>query len=328
VVEDAWELQLANLDRWLDLLEPEQDNLRAALAWSRDADAPEYLLRLAKAIWRFWWVRGFFEEGRGWLDVALDRGAALEPALQAEALEGAAGLAWAQGDLDHASELAERARSLFTALGDRRGELASLTVLGLVALTRADFRIAERLFKRSRELAEELEIRSDVAVSTHNLGSVALAEGDLERAARRYEVALALYRAEDSPYGVALSELYLGLVAVESGRSDDAASYLGRALPVFREMGFLQYAAQCVDGIAAVANARGHAHDAVRLLAAASALRERTGDAPTVGARLRKRETAATQAVLGESSFAAAWAEGRALADAEAFERAQLTVTG
>ena len=327
LAEEAWDTHLAHIDLWVARLARDHDNLRVALAWSRDAGEPEHLLRLAKAMWIFWWVRGDLSEGRAWLEDALERGVGLDPGLRAHALEGAAGLAWAGGDLARASELAQTARPLFAALGDRRGESASLIVLGHVAIARQDLRTAESLFERSRNLAEEVdeEFRGGfVAVATHNLGSVALGEGDLERAASRYEAALSLYSAVPDPYGVALSELYLGVVAVEAGRFAAAAGYLGRALPVFREMGFLQYTTQCLEGIASVVHERGETVDAARLLAVADALRERTGDPPAVALpHRRERVLAEARAELGELGFAAAWAEGRALAEAEALDLAQ-----
>jgi tetratricopeptide (TPR) repeat protein len=167
-----------------------------------------------------------------------------------------------------------------------------------------------------------------LALASHNLGSVALGKGDLQRAADRYEAALSLYRGGSDRYGVALSELYLGIVAVEAGRYDDAGEFLARALPVFREMGFPQYAAQCVDGIASVLHARGRTVEAARLLGAAGSLREHTSDAPTVAARLRRRTVDATGADLGEPAFETAWAEGRALSGDEALDLAQRAVAG
>ncbi len=301
----------------------ERGNLRAALEWSRDSGDGAELMRLATAVWRFWWINGDLSEGRAWLDTALEHGPDLAPALRARALEGAAGLAWAHGALERARELAQAALPLFAAADDRRGEVSSLIVLGHVALAREEFRAAEGLFERARELAEQDRLPSSVAVAVHNLGSVAFGEGDLERAERLYLQALGRYREVGDNYGDALSQLYLGLVAAEQRREGEAAACLRAALRVFHEMGFLQYAAQCLDGVAAVALARGRLHEAARLLGSATALRERIGEAPTVAARLRQRELAAARAALGDEAFATLWAEGAALGEHEAFERAQ-----
>jgi predicted ATPase/DNA-binding SARP family transcriptional activator len=321
--EESWPLQLTAFEQWGETMERERGNLQAALVWSRDAGEAELLLRLTKAIWRLWWISGDLSEGRGWLETALACSAGVDAVLRAEALEGAAGLAWAQGDMGPARVHAEAALGSFTADGDSRGQMAALTVLGHVALAREEFRTAESLFERSRRLAAEHGLSSDVAVSTHNLGSVAFAEGDLERAVGLYEAARSAYQAGADSYGVALSELYLGLAAAEAGRYDAAAGHLCRALPVFRRMRFLQYAVQCLEGAAGVMRARGEAQAAARLLGSASALRERLGEAPSAAARWRQRELAAAQAELGQEGFAAAWAEGMALAEPDAFDRAQ-----
>ena len=325
--ESSWSAQIDALDHWATVMTTELLNLQAALNWCRDSDRAVDLARLVAAVWRYWWISGDVTAGRGWLDSALAREADLAPSVRAELHEGSAGLSWAQGDLDRADRHARAGLALFESAKDTRGTLACLIVLGHVALNRdRDFRRAEQLFERGRRLADEGELRADAAVVTHNLGSVAFAEGDLPQAAARYYDALTQYNALHDGYGAALSELYLGLVAADDERDQDAADHLGRALPVFREMGFRQYAGQCLDGIAAVARARGHTTEAVRLLASASVLRERTGHAPDHSARLRDREIAAARAALGDDRFATAWAEGRALGEEGALERALAVV--
>src|SRR5205814_7813997 len=50
--------------KWLELLEREQDNLRAALHWAKENEDAEIGMRLGAALWRFWYVRGYYSEGR------------------------------------------------------------------------------------------------------------------------------------------------------------------------------------------------------------------------------------------------------------------------
>jgi tetratricopeptide (TPR) repeat protein len=330
--ERWWTAILGDLDLWSQIMARELDNLRAALGWTRATGKTEHFLRLAKATWVLWWVRGEFSEGRAWLDAALRRAADADDSLRAHLLEGAAGLAWAQDDLARAGEYAEEGLALLGPLEEPRGKLACLTVLGHVALSAGDLAAAERFHGSALEIAEglgdDLKGGTHVALSSHNLASVSFWAGDLKRATERYESARSLYAAENDRYGVALSELFLGRVAVEDGRYDDAASHLRPALSVFREMRFLQYSTQCVEAIAAIVDARGEAREAVELLAGTDSIRDRIGDPPG-GLPARRAETIErARAELGEPAFAAAWAEGRALSEDAVLERAKRAVAG
>jgi predicted ATPase/DNA-binding SARP family transcriptional activator len=311
----------AVLSVWVELLAPAEHNLRAALEWSRDAHAAELMLRIVAAIWRYWWVRGDFSEGRAWLQTAVDGGRDIDARLRAEAFEGAAGLAWAHGDMSAAAEHAEAARQLYLDIGDGRGESAGLTVLGHVALEREDYEAAESFFQTV--VAVQAKNGVPLGISYHNLASTAFGRGDFELAVERYQRALEEFRKHDDEYGIALSELYLAMVAIEEGQYDEAAAYLRHPLVVFREMGFLQYSAQCLDLIGPVVRERGDAAEATRLFAGAHALRKRTGQAPTVAARRRERDTEAARVQLSAEEFDAAWAEGLALRENELFDLAE-----
>ena len=59
-----------DMTAWLDRIQPEHDNIRAALAWSLEHE-PELALRLASSLRLFWEVRGNFSEGLGWIEEAL-----------------------------------------------------------------------------------------------------------------------------------------------------------------------------------------------------------------------------------------------------------------
>ena len=325
-VEATHSAQESSLQEWVAELEPERGNLRAALTWSRDEGEPDWLLRLVSGVWRFWWVNGDLDEGSTWLETALEQSHGADPALRAAALEGAAGLAWARGDLARARDHAESALPLFTDIGDRRGEQAALIVLGLVALARRQYARGRSAFERCRRLAEQHGPRSTLAVAHHNLASVAYGERDLARAATLYRQARTLFEQADDAYGVALSDLFLGLVDVEAGRHEDAAAHFRVALRVFRRMRFQQYASECLGGIASVVRARERPQEATRLLAAASTLRKRSGIVPSVASGLWEREREAARAELGEVSFMTAWEEGLVLRDDEALDRAEIAI--
>ena len=104
---------------WLERLETEHDNLRAALAWSLERGETETALRLTGALGAFWRVRGHLSEGRAWLDRALAGGTAGGGgALRAKALQEAGTLAWCQGDYGAATALLEESLARWRTLED------------------------------------------------------------------------------------------------------------------------------------------------------------------------------------------------------------------
>jgi len=70
---------------WMDRLEAEHDNLRAALSWSLETGDAESVLRIGGALWLFWVVRGHFSEGRRWLTAGLSGGEAAPTGVKARA---------------------------------------------------------------------------------------------------------------------------------------------------------------------------------------------------------------------------------------------------
>ena len=156
---------------WLDRLESEHDNFRRALTTFQEAgDAPAQL-RLAGALWRFWWHRGFLSEGRRWLERALAGGNAAATADRATALDGAGALAEAQGDLATAAGHHEAALELWREIGDHRGVARSLTDLGIVADKMGDPERAIQLYEDALVLAREEDDRPRIAACWRTLAS-------------------------------------------------------------------------------------------------------------------------------------------------------------
>jgi hypothetical protein len=311
--------------QWVEWTRPDYDNVVAALVWSRDEGSPEDQLDLAQLIWRFWWVRGSFAEGREWLGTAIEHGPQADSNLRALAMEGDAGLAWAHGDTERAEEVAEEARDLFVQTGDKHGELRTTTILGHIALTLNQPALAAERFERTRVGAEQPVA---VALATLNLGSAAQMAGELDRAQRFYTEACERYAALGDRYGVALSRHLAGILAIEKEKEAEAAACVRDALPVFLELGFAQYTWQCIETTAAVARARGDSAECARILAAASRLREGSGASLTPWERLPPRERAAAERELGPDAFAAAWQQGRSLTKDETFGRVQQVLGG
>jgi predicted ATPase len=119
----------------LNRLEWDHDNLREVLRWSTtDTGDRTTGLRLAGALYGFWWIRGYMTEGSRWLQMLLaDAEGRVEPAVRAKACYAAGFLAYRLGDLEAVQRLTEEGLTLWQQLGDAAGVVKALTQLGNVA---------------------------------------------------------------------------------------------------------------------------------------------------------------------------------------------------
>jgi hypothetical protein len=131
---------------WSDRLEREHDNVRAALRWSLEGGDLPVGLRLACALRRFWWRRGYLSEGRRWLADLLARGqrdlTIRKTAEWATALGAVGYLAWAQADYAAALKYHRDAIASWTELGEPRGLAAAEAFLGTTLSSQGAIRSA------------------------------------------------------------------------------------------------------------------------------------------------------------------------------------------
>jgi predicted ATPase/class 3 adenylate cyclase len=224
---------------WLKRLETEHDNLRAALAWCTEAkEGAEIGLRLSGALWRFWYVRGHWHEGRQHLERALARaGAQCSMPERARALRRAGALASLQGDYAAARIQIEEALRLHRELGDRHGIAASLNNLGNVASLQLDYAAARMLYEECLHLHREAEDRRGIAYALMSLGNVELVQGDTLAARRLYEECLQRNRELGDERGIAKVLLNLGNVVQTQGDLPAARMLYEECLRLVRELG-------------------------------------------------------------------------------------------
>ena len=310
------ELTGAGQEVWIDRLEAELANLRAALRWCLESGEPgaETGLRLASALCRFCYLRGYYDEGRGWLEEALALGRSAGPSHRARAQTRAGVLALLQCDYERAEERLEESLALYRALGDGHGVASALQVLGSVARERGLYTKAEAYHGESRTLWRALGDDGEVAHSLNSLGfaawlqeeydraadlcteslkmsrrlrdaqgivwalislgSAALYGGDLGRAEAQLEESLATSRRVGYREGVAWSLNQLGVAAYRRGDYERAEALLRESLGIHRDLGDRWRMSSVLDGLAEAARARGHLERAARLFGAAKALRE------------------------------------------------------
>ena len=232
------ELLGSNQELWLDRLEVEHDNLRAALEWSTDSAQLETGLRLGGALWRFWETRGYLAEGRRRLEKLLVVSRGLDQSKpRMKALYAAGVLADAQGDYPAARTLFEENLGINRALGDKWGIANSLNNLGIVAVRNHDYAAARSLYEESLGAWRELGNRSAVALSLSNLGNVAENQGDYVVACSLYEESLAIFKELKDVRGVASSLGHLGDAARKQSDYRKARSFYDESLAMFMESG-------------------------------------------------------------------------------------------
>lgn len=310
---------------WLDLLEREHDNLRAALEWSLTSANTDAALRLAVALVWFWDTRAYFREGRDWLGRALAAPGPIRSRLRGQALIAAGHLAWhqsdyheartlieeglgiftelgdasgiansmwflglvvsEQGDYAKAVEIYERGLAIYGGLGDRRGVLEILNWMGFTENARGNVERAEALHKEALALGRELAVPRMIAVALHGLGHAATNRADRTGARALYEESLTLFRR------IGARGFYPGLlrslsgIAVADGDFDRAEALLLDSLSFCREQGEKRGMATCLEDLAGLAGRTNRLERAGRLFGASAALRGLVGEADTFWAR-------------------------------------------
>ncbi len=223
---------------WLERLEREHDNLRAALQWALEGGSAEVALRLGIALERFWVVRGQRNEGLAFLQRALAGSAGVAADVRAKALLAAARLAFNQSNYDQGEILAQESLALFRGLGDRRGIALSLNRLGVAAWRRGDFRSARVLLEEDLTLFREMGDRDRVAWSLFMHGLLDNKQGEYAGACSRFEESLALFRELGNKRGIAASLTQLaGTLFVSQGNQDMIYPLLEQGLSLDREVG-------------------------------------------------------------------------------------------
>jgi predicted ATPase len=193
---------------WLKQLEADLDNVRAALTWSVNGGDAEQGLRLAGALWRFWFVRGHLVEGRTWLDRLLVQtgGTTLDPetdsaafeqyrAIRATMLPRAAYLTFLSSNIEAATVLADEGLALSRQVNDRAVLGFALIIRGAVALWRIDMDQAQSLYEEALTiLGDETEHKWLTAAACYRLGILAEFKGDYAAAEVWLQKSLVLFR--------------------------------------------------------------------------------------------------------------------------------------
>jgi predicted ATPase/DNA-binding SARP family transcriptional activator len=267
---------------WMERLEREHDNVRGALRWAAATHQRVPGLRIAGAIWRFWFSYGYLREGREWLHcfLHLPNLNADPPAIVlAKAFNAAGALAYYQGDLDQAARWYAESLTRYRDVGDTRGAAAALGNLGLVAKEQGDYARAETLYLESHSLFQELGDLRGMASALNNLGIAAGDLGHYARAEALHRESLALKRSLGDKHGIVTSLNNLGASALDREDYEHARDLQEEGLALARELGNKQ------SMIVSLANLGQIALGQSEHRAAASRIQEGLGLAQRIGDR-------------------------------------------
>lgn len=309
---------------WLERLEVEHGNFRAALRWLRECDDVTKALQLATALCRFWYVRGHLDQGISILSDLLKQATEVEPTLLADALLGLGELSFKAGKLPQARTYLERSVSTYHQIGDDQGIGWAKVFLGHVAGAQHDDTFALECVEESLEIFRQVDDQLGMARALNALGETMRSAGKDARAAKFYEEALAIDRASGNQAGAAIRLHNLGYVDLHLRSMKCAAARFQESLLIHQELGDAIGVMQSVEGLAATAAAAGRAKLAALLFGTADALRQETGmwidvaDMPE-----HDRFVKITKEKLGARGFETSYRTGSQLSLADALSRAR-----
>jgi predicted ATPase/DNA-binding SARP family transcriptional activator len=320
----------------LRTVQDDHDNLRRAFEWllaHDDNQALDVVAQLGTEL-NFWELGGFFEEGRRWLQRALEQTQGLVSIQLAQALLAAADLSSAISDFDYGLQCARQAQHLFQQLDDQRGEIdARLKYCELAELAGEHTNLHAQV-EEALQMAEQIYYATGIAKARLILGSIAFHAGEFQATIQYVLPSIALLRELGRPFdlaaalnrlagalagiheyaaaqqaheecrdiyqslgyrrGVATTLQNLGGEAFDQGDYTRARALLCEALRIRRDLGLPRGYAYSFEFIADVDEAEKRYEHAVQLLAAAETLRARIG-APVEQVNQKTNEDALTR---------------------------------
>jgi predicted ATPase/class 3 adenylate cyclase len=308
-------LQTDEQETWIERLQADRDNLRAALGWLLDRGEVERALRLAAALEYYWRVDGRFSEGRRWLDTGLALGSDLSAPVRMKALSSAAGLALIMGDQTRVVTLMEDLLHLARDRGDSVYVRTALSLLAVAAYGQGDHQRAARYLEESLSSARADGSRNDLARALLDLGLARSEEGHFSDAVTLIEEARELYAAVGNVPWETIAAGSLAYVYLLLREWQRARPLLVEYVEMAQQLQDTQNLVAGLEGVATLAADEGDSNRAVRLFAAAQIVREETGSrllSPRNSSMIQAA-MATTREQLADAAWWAAWDEGRSM---------------
>jgi tetratricopeptide (TPR) repeat protein len=297
---------------WLDCLEIEQGNWRAALEFARSERLIDLELRLVAALGWFWLLRGYLVEGDAWVTDARTRASVSSAALRCQLIGHAYGIALRRGQLDAARALAAERLGVADELGDAQERARSLIALGAVTGIAGDYDAAEKYLTTVIEEADHLDPWV-LPAAQHNLGLNLLEAGDAKRAEPLLREAVRNGRSANSLHQLTGSLRAFATAQRLNGQRESARTPLLEALQLVRKMRSPEIAIECLTDATWLVALDDNGDEAARLLGAVEAITDRIGLKQLEGEWLHDEIAATLQDHLGRDRFDAAIRRGATL---------------
>jgi predicted ATPase/class 3 adenylate cyclase len=298
---------------WLDRLELDHDNFRAALDWCVARNDAERANGLAGALWRFWQMRGHLHEGRARLTAVLAMPeSTLYPDSRAHALEGAGGIAYWQGDMPAAQAFYDECLAIRRTRDDRR-ELANAIYNASfpTMVNRSDMARSETLLAEALPIYRELADEAGISGCQWAMGNLLYYTKSYDRAISALDEAIELFRKGRNRFGLGWALHTRSLSALRTGDVAGGRNYVREALELFSEAGDISGISLLLDDAGEVVIAEGNRSGGVQLASAAAAHQGTTGAG--LGSILNVEESRTRHDTVQGEDDERAWTEGQSM---------------
>lgn len=253
---------------WLDRIEQDHNNLRAAIAFGlRNMGDNLMIADFGIALWRFWLFRGYLVEGIGVLDRIIDHlGDRAGPEIKAKLLMAAGTLAHNFGQYKKALSLFDSCLSIFHASGDDAGLAKTLSNKGWINWRIGNFPDAKVLSEESLWLYQQLNDKQGVATAINNLGWIALYQGDTLKAKEHFEFVLSIHEELNNIRDAAFAKNSVAWVCASLRQTDHAQALFQDSISTFEQLGEKQLTAFSKARFAAVLLEWGDVQKALALV--------------------------------------------------------------
>jgi predicted ATPase len=304
---------------WLDRVEAEHDNFRAALAWSLEEDL-ELGFRITESLLSFWHLRAHEAEARRWVERALEATASLPPTTRAAGLHVLGALLFWEGDFERSARALEESLALYRSAGDRRQVAEIANTLGNSTWALGDRKRTRKLREEAIRLCWELRDPRGVARTLHYIGEESRDTGDRAGARRAFEESLDVMRELGDKSFVMASLHGLGDLELDSKNLSAASERYRESLALALEFDTPHVVVLTLAGLASVAAESGDLTRAGHLWAAAESMEQRRGMRMLPFERERYERALAEH--VSDPDFRAALEAGRSLAQDDAVHEA------